>query len=271
MSTKDRKILFFDIDGTLITNDGTRTFPESARKALAMAREKGHLTFINTGRVWANVELFIKDGFDGLVCGCGTYLCEGDKVLFHNTLDRELCIRIAKICQDCNMFAIFEHTNHTAYDEVLVKKGNVHEGFKDILDYFSAMDRKIISSIDDPEFIFDKFAAWYNPGVSDLEKFKEQIKDEFDYIQREGDFCEIIPKGFTKATGIKYLLDYYDIPIENAYAFGDSNNDLDMLRFVPNSIAMGVSTPEVLEVAAYHTTDVLDDGIYNAMKYYGII
>ena len=49
MKSTDRKILFFDIDGTLITEDGRRYFPDSARRALAQARANGHLVFINTG------------------------------------------------------------------------------------------------------------------------------------------------------------------------------------------------------------------------------
>lgn len=38
MKSTDRKILFFDIDGTLITEDGRRYFPDSARRALAQAK-----------------------------------------------------------------------------------------------------------------------------------------------------------------------------------------------------------------------------------------
>lgn len=52
---KTRKILFFDIDGTLITDDGKRYFPDSAKEAIQKARENGHLAFINTGRVFCDV------------------------------------------------------------------------------------------------------------------------------------------------------------------------------------------------------------------------
>ena len=43
---KTRKILFFDIDGTLITDDGKRYFPDSAKEAIQKARENGHLAFM---------------------------------------------------------------------------------------------------------------------------------------------------------------------------------------------------------------------------------
>ena len=54
MENKDRKLVFFDIDGTLI--DGpTHQIPHSAVEAIRKLRENGHLAFINTGRVFCNV------------------------------------------------------------------------------------------------------------------------------------------------------------------------------------------------------------------------
>ena len=106
---------------------------------------------------------------------------------------------------------------------------------------------------------------------SQLEEFKRYASAKFDCIQRERDFLEVVPKGYSKATGIEFLLNYYDIPISNAYAFGDSNNDLDMLKYVPNSIAMRDSSEEVLEVSGYVTDSVINDGIFKAMKHLGII
>lgn len=263
---KDKKILFFDIDGTILSDDGRRIIPESTKEAIRLARENGHLTYINTGRVYNNIEDTIKDiGFDGYVCGCGTYIIAHEKVLLHNELSKKRCVEVAHICRECGMMAIFEHAEHTCYDKEV--KG---EGHKVILDYFKSMNRKLIDDIDSPEFVFDKFAAWYDEN-SKLEEFKSYISEDFSYIQREGMFCEVIPKGFNKATGIEYLLRYYDIPKENAYAFGDSNNDLEMLQYVQNSIAMGVCTDEVERIATYKTAKLLDDGIYKAMKHFGII
>ena len=106
--------------------------------------------------------------------------------------------------------------------------------------------------------------------MTDMETFVKGLPD-FTFIEREGSFWEAVPKGFSKATGIKYLLDYYKIPIENAYVFGDSNNDLEMLQYVPNSIAMGVCSPEVKAIASYRTARVEEDGIRKAMEHFGII
>lgn len=60
------KMIFFDIDGTLIP-EGDTVISQSTKNAIAKARANGHLTFINTGRTFFNIDPFILDlGFDGL-------------------------------------------------------------------------------------------------------------------------------------------------------------------------------------------------------------
>ena len=65
-------LIFFDIDGTLI-DEKERRMPESAREAIARARENGHICMINTGRTKRLVGKDITGltEFDGLLLGCG--------------------------------------------------------------------------------------------------------------------------------------------------------------------------------------------------------
>ena len=62
-----------------------------------------------------------------------------------------------------------------------------------------------------------------------------------------------------------------NIPFENTYAIGDSTNDLPMLKYVKNSIAMGNSNPLLFDLVSYVTTDIEEDGIYKALKHYSLI
>ncbi len=55
-----------------------------------------------------------------------------------------------------------------------------------------------------------------------------------------------MPYGYSKATGIQYVLNHYHLNLSDAYALGDSNNDLPMLSYVSHSIAMGNASPESL-------------------------
>ncbi|MGN0368230.1 MAG: HAD family hydrolase [Wujia sp.] len=260
-------MLFFDIDGTLITEGKNRYIPESTIYALAKAKEKGHRIFINTGRVFCNLEGPLRAlDFDGYVCGCGTYIVADGQLLLHKQTSRERCRAIAQCCRENGLIALFEHADHNGYDKEVAQISNLP-----ILEYFMKMDVTLQDDITADDFCFDKFAAWYDPKTAKLDVCKKFLEEDFTCIQREGDFIEVVPKGYSKATGIQRMLDFYQESPDKVYVFGDSNNDLDMLKFADNSIAMGVCTPQVKAVATYQTDRVEDDGILHAMEHFGLI
>lgn len=263
-----KKILFFDIDGTLITENGERYFPKSAKRALRLAREKGNLLFINTGRVFCNVTNDIRSaGFDGYVCGCGTQIIYNGKELFHHKLDKKLCESVIKKCREYKMYAFFEYSDKVYVDAAFKD----YPPLKEMTDYFRSTGQTVDDTDVPDKGPFDKFCAWYDEGNKFLPEFKEFLSSEFDYIQREGNFCEVVPKGMSKATGIEFLLDYLDIPMENAYAFGDGSNDEPMLSLLPNSIIMRKG-PEYLKSKVMLVTDnAEEDGIYKALNKLEII
>ena len=82
---------------------------------------------------------------------------------------------------------------------------------------------------------------------------------------------EMIQKGYSKATGIQFLCEYLGKSMEDCYVFGDSENDRAMLEAVPNSIAMGNAQESIKSACSYVTADIEEDGIYKAMKHFGLI
>lgn len=139
----------------------------------------------------------------------------------------------------------------------------------DFLEVFVEDGIPVDRRVEDEDFIFDKFVAWGNPDC-DMELFRREIGKYFMMIDRGGDMYENVPLGFTKATGIKAVLEKLDIPLENAYAIGDSANDLPMLEAVPNSIAMG-GAEVIYPYVSYITTPLMEDGIYNALEHFKLI
>jgi hydroxymethylpyrimidine pyrophosphatase-like HAD family hydrolase len=125
--------------------------------------------------------------------------------------------------------------------------------------------------VDADDFNCDKFVIWFD-DIADIPEFRKVSDKYFECIDRGENFREFVPIGYSKATGLQQILDLYDIPIENAYALGDSNNDLPMLSYVPNSIAMGNSDPTTLfNQVSYVTTKSSENGIENALRHYGFI
>jgi len=107
-----RKALFFDIDGTLL-DTVSRTVPESANRAIAIARECGHLVFVNTGRSNSELrEIKTMVDPDGWLCGCGTYLEIGGEVVYHRIMPPEQAERICEEAAAADMDCFLEGSEH---------------------------------------------------------------------------------------------------------------------------------------------------------------
>lgn len=104
----DKKILFFDIDGTLLTPHPFKV-PESTSRALTKAHENGHLLFINTGRTKVMMPSALSElHFDGYIYGCGTHIYMDNKLLFFRTVPNLLCKETVDLLRKCKIEAIFE-------------------------------------------------------------------------------------------------------------------------------------------------------------------
>lgn len=261
-----RKAIFFDVDGTLLTEDERSLIPDSTRRAIKQARENGHLAFINTGRTIFNLDEELKSiGFDGYICGCGTYIEYDGKVLLHNKLEQSYCKDIAEKIRSLGAIPVYERSDCLFFDKTAENTEQIRL-FKEVfLSSFVNTDK----TADDEDFSFDKFVFWADNNT-DKESVIELIEKDFMVIDRGGDFYENVPKGYTKATGIMHILNKFGIPIENAYAVGDSPNDLPMLEAVPNSIAMG-GAESIYPYVSFVTKPIEEDGIEYALKHFGII
>jgi len=74
-------------------------------------------------------------------------------------------------------------------------------------------------------------------------------------------FLEVVKQGINKATGIDRVAKYYNIPQERIIAFGDENNDLEMLQYAKYGIAMGNGIKDVKEIAYDVTKTNEEDGV----------
>lgn len=262
-----RKIAFFDIDGTL-TSEIDGSIQRSAVDAIRAARENGNLMFINSGRCLSIIEKRFRDiGWDGLVLGCGTHIiCDGKDILYR-TLPRTVIDEIADAARESRIDLHFEGRSCMCFTSPETLRNDWAKHYYEYL----LKTYKMPESIYEPGFSADKFVIWLSED-SDLELFRKTSDKYFQYIDRDRDFKEFVPLGFSKATGLQAVLDYYGLPLEAAYAFGDSNNDLAMLTYVPNSIAMGNAQPASLfDKVSYRTGNASGNGIQDALAHFGFI
>lgn len=265
-----RKLIFFDIDGTIITEgEEGRFVPKSVLTALHALRKNGHLCFINTGRSYAEVDKGIRElPFDGLVCGCGTYITYQGEVLLSNTISFAQGNKIIQDLEACRLEWLLEGTEFIYYssDPYITHIGDFQAEHKILVpDAFNIVNPDAAKNL-----TFDKFCICLSEN-HEFDKFKSIYEDTLTFIDRGNDFFEIVPKGFSKASGIAFLESHFNIPHEDTIAIGDSTNDLPMLNYAAYSIAMANSSVELFDVVDYVTDSVANDGIYNAMQHLELI
>ena len=263
----DKKIVFFDIDGTLV-DEKTHDIPLSTRNALKALREQGHLAYINTGRPLSELNKLLRSiDFDGYILGCGTHIYYNGKDLLYTSLGKELTNKIIKDIIKYKIDGVLEGKNGVYFDKLEnIKSKEVHSAIK--LHKFEGIYKG--TTWYEKDIDADKLVIFSNEK-SDFEGFHKKYKDIFEFIHRNDNFYELVPLGYSKASGIKFIIKHLGISFENTYAIGDSTNDLSMLKYVKHSIAMGNSNPALFNEVEFVTTDIDKDGIYNALKHYNII
>ena len=259
------KLIFFDIDGTLM-DEKTGTIPPTTIQAILQAQANGHLCFINTGRPFSTIHSSITDiPFDGYICGCGTYIQYHNQTLFHTQLNSKLRHKVIQSIYQYQVDAVLEGKN-----DVYFSKNLKHPFIKNMKNNYMKHHFPLHTFQQNEDIPFDKFAVWYSQETA-IEDFKLALQDHFHIIQRDTDFLEIVPLPYSKASGIQYIIDHLGYTIEDTISIGDSTNDLPMLKYTHDSVAMGNSNPQLFSKVSYITTDINNDGILNALKHFHII
>ncbi len=265
MMSKRTKALFFDIDGTLLS-EKTGKVPDSAKEALKEARKRGHLVFINSGRVYGHLkEIRAEVEADGYLCGCGTYIVVEGRVIYCHRIPRERGIQVKRDIDECGLDGALEAIEGCYFHRTVSRIPQVEALKNAVRESGSALEY----DWEDDCYDFDKIYL----GSDSRSRCKElfgRLKD-FDIIDRGSGFYECVPRGHSKATAMDLVLKHYGISLDDTYVFGDSSNDLEMFRYATNCILMGRHDAVLEPYATFETKDVEDDGIAYAMKELGII
>ncbi len=258
--------LFFDIDGTLISElDGK--IPESAKEAMRSARANGHKLFINTGRTFCSLPPAIKAfGFDGFLCGCGTYLVYEDQVLLEHPIPFERGKELIDAMENCSVEGFLEGTEDIYFSSRIYRFEQLESSRR----YMAGLGLGRESWIEKKDFQYDKILA-YMDEKSEKERFFQMISEDMEPIDRGGGMYECIQKKFSKATAIQFMKDYLGLDEECIYVVGDSSNDLSMFRYAAHGIAMGKHDAVLDPYVEYVTDTVENDGIKKALEYYQMI
>lgn len=255
------KIVFFDADGTLINS--SKMVPDSAIEAIVELRHRGILPVLATARTPFNIQwLLDKLPFDTYMTYNGGLIMHEGKVLHQEVIADSLTRDIV---------ASAERKHHSVALEGARQFSIVSEdipGIKDV--YMPRWDHaKRVPYVDfkEPVSQIDLFCR-----DEEIEEYTRSYPEctFYPWVSKPNAF-NIVPKNVSKAYGIQLVLEKLDIPNDQAVAFGDGPNDVEMLSYVGMGVAMGNAVDVLKEIATYITKDVDEDGIAHGLHYLGLI
>lgn len=278
--TMNPKSLFIDIDGTLFDHEKD-AIPESAKEAILSAKSKGHKIFLSTGRPYADIDKEILDfPLDGMIVSCGAVVYVENKPIYCKTYPQKELINLIQFMLDHNIGFSLDgiHKNYLSEEAFNCLSGLMFKNNED-----SELSRAMMAK--NNCFTFEEMEeedlkevvkiSIFTKNKESCEKLFKRIPESlvgFMYKNNHLDLYngEISIKGITKATGLKQIANYLNIPIEDTIAIGDSLNDLDILQAAGLNICMGNGADECKKVADFTTKHISDDGLAYALKHFNL-
>ena len=268
------KVLFFDIDGTLL--DYTGKMPASAKEALRQARLAGHQLVICSGRSGHQLSDWMFTDFDGIINCTGARVIFEQNVIYEHFVPREDVRRAREVLEAANGIlvaqteecTILSQESYTFMKDYLVKMGRSQKRIERLL------GNAVISPQMEAYDNIKKF--FYHRSEKTVEQLENELGDIFtveasSFLKDACDSGEITCKGINKSYGMQLYIQRQGFSKEDTIAFGDGPNDLDMLSFAGIGVAMGNARDTVKANADFITRDVEQDGIAYALKELGIL
>lgn len=255
--TADGLYAFFDIDGTLVHRDKEQ--PNGVPSpAVAMALDAfvaaGGSCVLCTGRPRGLVvPEVLALPFSGCVTMDGAHVEMGGRVVRDVAIPPSLVWEALREMEALDISAIFESV------ELNVSLDRGENWFPSVPSPTTAEGVRALK----PDLRFSK-AVFHN---HELQKFKESsfLRESFVLYHLDNGMIEVTVEGIDKGAGLLAYTAALPQPPVRTYAFGDSENDMPMLRAADVAVAMGNALPHVIELArsrgGFVTDPVLEDGV----------
>lgn len=258
----------FDLDGTVLRRD--LVISEKTVDAFDRLREHGMRLVVATGRRYESArEHAEKLGFDDsdpVICYGGSMVRRmNGETLLHRTLPRDLAVEALEWAEVRGL-----HTRVFLDDAIIVSSGA-----PTVFEHVRTPGEPEVSIVDSP-------AAWLAEDSIEptklvivdqpngVERWLREAQDAFAgrlFVTRSlPHYVEISSLEGTKSNALAVMCERWEVDPRRVLAFGDADNDIDMLRFVGHGVAVGGLTDEVREAADEVVEPVHEDGVANYIE-----
>lgn len=235
----DRKLIAIDLDGTTLNND--RLIDDYTKKIITQVRQLGHVVMIATGRPYRTSKQYYDFldldspmvNFNGALCHHPSNP-QWDNA-YERTLPADVVNEMFRLRSNkkINLISaevdgqIYTSSNYIPYEDFFPNGPENAVHFED-------------NQIDEEATAVNIFTdSKYLQNQLEKELLKEY--GNFIEVRTWGGFApciEVVSIGTQKAMGVEHVADYYGIPAKDVLAFGDEDNDYEMIQYAGHGVAM---------------------------------
>ncbi|MFF2178377.1 Cof-type HAD-IIB family hydrolase [Lysinibacillus sp. NPDC058147] len=256
----DYKIVFFDVDGTLVNYEDGR-IEESTKIAIEQLKNKGIHIVAATGRPLSMCQDLINIGIETFITANGAHVKYQDQVIHKIPIAKEIVHAVKAFAED-NKQSLSFFTEQLSMNNV-----QEQETLKAMRETLSLQEFPVINEDISTQEVY--LMCLY--GDEDIEKKYITNFPHLLFKRWHPYITNVLQHDISKSIAVQAVLDYFDLSSEEALAFGDGDNDIDMLEQVGFGIAMGNGSKALKNVANYVTKKSTEDGIDYALRELQII
>ncbi|WP_295159496.1 Cof-type HAD-IIB family hydrolase [uncultured Brachyspira sp.] len=251
------KLIATDLDGTLLNNQ--HKISEYNKNVIKAACEMGIKIILSTGRPVSAALKFLYDlNIDTeLISFNGAMITDkNSNIIYNQSLNADIGKELINIAEKYKIY----------YQGFLADRWNIGFFDKKWLDFYisiAEIDNYTIGFDDIEDFSFSKFMfIGENSTLKNIaEELEQTFGDKIYYTFSRPVYLEVHSPNVSKAKALKYLSDKYNINADNIMAFGDNNNDLEMLEYANISVAVENAENIVKLKAKYITKSNEENGV----------
>lgn len=264
----EKKGIFFDIDDTLRRkSDGY--LPPEIPDVLRQLKNNGHLVFIISGR---SKSIFPKDilglekegVFAAISSSNGQFAEAGKEIIHSNPLPRADVEKMIKICKANDWDYLMHSYNKLCASRLNYRTMTANYGIEP---WFVNPNHYLEEDIyqmslyltDEESKTFENLLAQENP----TEKYRTVPWFKFG--------CDALPESGSKLRSLLKICEFFNLDIKNCFAFGDTFNDMEMIKAAGVGVAMGNGSEELKKVADFVADRLDNQGVEKALKHFGLI
>lgn len=245
----NRKLIALDLDGTTLNNQSQ--ISQKTSEVLTRLKKDGHIVSIATGRPYRSSRQYYAElqldtpivNFNGALCHKPTELAWESQ--YHKTLNREIAIDMLSLRKDMDIQLIAAELRDSVY---------VDDDFVPYEDFF-ATGKSMSFKLSEDTLKEEPTAISVFTGKENQQVITDKI------IHRYGDAVEVrtwggltpclevVAAGVQKALGVERIAQVYGVQQKDILAFGDENNDYEMIQYAGHGVVMNNGIDELKSIA----------------------